>query len=310
MTIFNFGSINIDHVYQVPHFVRPGETLTSRHYQKILGGKGANQSIALAKANSDVVHVGAIAQSDNDLLAELAATGVNTQHIALLSQPTGHAIIQVNRDGENAIVLFPGANHALTTEQIENVLSQSTADDWLLLQNETNHIETIITSAKNRGLTLIYNPAPMNKTLVEGQIANIDILIVNEVEAMDLFGVDSVGQAQAILQRDYPALTIVMTLGARGVRYIHGGEIIDVAAFNVEAIDTTAAGDTFIGYCLAGLMSSGLAAPHGIQAVLSRACAASAICVTRDGASSSIPTQSEVTDFLKDNTAKAKAKGN
>lgn len=296
MTIFNFGSINIDHVYSVDHFVRPGETMTSNHYQKILGGKGANQSVALAKAGCDVVHVGAISKEDTSLLAELEAKGVNTEQIAILEKPTGHAIIQVNNSAENAIVLFAGANHALTKTQIDLVLNNADKKDWVLLQNETNQIDTIINGAKQRGLTVVYNPAPMDKSLVEKHLADIDMLIVNEVEAMDLAGVDNVNQAQAKLQEQHPDLQILMTLGAQGVRYIQAGQITQVNAFNVKAIDTTAAGDTFIGYCLAGFINQ-----LSIGDILKQACAASAICVTREGASTAIPGHEEVSLFLKEN---------
>jgi ribokinase len=296
MKIFNFGSINIDHVYQVPHLVRPGETLGASHYQQVLGGKGANQSIALAKANCDVLHVGAIAQRDQVLLEQLDQAGVNTAHIALLTTATGHAIIQVDAQAENAIVLFPGANHGLTCEQVNQVLDDATTQDWVLLQNETNQIDTIIQAAKQRDLTLIYNPAPMNRSLVEKQLTHIDILIVNEGEAKDLAGVDQIAQAQQFLQQKYPQLTIILTLGAQGVRYLPAGhpeQNIQVSAFKVDAIDTTAAGDTFIGYCLAGF-----AAKLPIEQVLTQACAASAICVTRPGASSAIPDHGEVQAFL------------
>ena len=293
MTIFNFGSINIDHVYQVAHFVRPGETLTSDHYQKILGGKGANQSIALAKANCPVIHIGAIDNSDQSLLTPMTQAGVNIDHVATLAQASGHAIIQVNQQGENAIVLFAGANHQLNQQQIDQALAQAQTGDWVLLQNETNAIGQIIGSAKARGLTVVYNPAPMNKALVESHISEIDILIVNEVEAMDLFAVDCVAQAQLIFQQDYPNLTVILTLGVQGVRYLKGSQVIEVAAFNVTAIDTTAAGDTFIGYCLAGLIDP----KHDLIKVLTQACAASAICVTREGASSSIPTLEQVIEF-------------
>ena len=295
MTIFNFGSINIDHVYSVDHFVRPGETMTSSHYQKILGGKGANQSVALAKAGCDVVHVGAISNQDTHLLAELEAKGVNTEQIATLDQPTGHAIIQVNNEAENAIVLFAGANHALSAPQIKQVLAKAADTDWVLLQNETNEIDTIIAGARARGLTLAYNPAPMDKSLVEKHLQDIDLLIVNEVEAMDLAGVDNVDAAQAALVAQHPNLQILMTLGAKGVRYLNGAEITEVPAFKVEAVDTTAAGDTFIGYALSGL-TRGL----GISETLKQACAASAICVTREGASTAIPDHGEVSEFLKE----------
>lgn len=293
MTIFNFGSINIDHVYQVEHFVRPGETMTSNQYTKVLGGKGANQSIALAQAQANVMHVGAIDVADQGLLKQLSEAGVNTSHIAQLEQPTGHAIIQVNNEAENAIVLFAGANHALTDSQIHRVLDTARPNDWVLLQNETNNIGDIISAAKARGLSVAFNPAPMDKTLVLSVIEQVDVLIVNEVEAMDLCDVDSIELAQAALQNQFNQLTTIMTLGAQGVRHISQEGVVEVGAFSVDAVDTTAAGDTFIGFCLAGFMSD-----LSVKDSLQRACAASAICVTKAGASVAIPSLAQVEQFL------------
>jgi ribokinase len=293
MIVYNFGSINIDHVYRVPHFVRPGETMTSDAYQQVLGGKGANQSIALGRANCMIKHVGCIAQSDSKLLKTLQDSGVDTSLVSLGDTPTGHAIIQVNNEAENAIVLFAGANHQINESQIDQVLSQATSNDWVLLQNETNNIDVIIERAKHYAIPVAFNPAPMDAELVKPLIDSVDLLIVNEVEAMDLCGVDSVEEAQQQLQKNYPSLKIILTLGRQGVRHIYQNDVIEVAAFNVEAVDTTAAGDTFIGYCLAGLQS-----PLSIEQVLRQACAASAICVTKAGASSAIPTLSQVTQFM------------
>lgn len=294
MTIFNFGSINIDHVYQVDHFVRPGETLNSNSYQQYLGGKGANQSIALARANCNVVHIGAISEKDDALLTEMSKSGVNTQKIARVSQQTGHAIIQINRDAENAIMLFSGANQALTTKQIEETLRQANINDWVLLQNETNLVKEIITSAKQHKLTVAYNPAPMDKALAQSLMTDIDVLIVNEIEVMDLLDVDNIEKAKALLQKNYPKLRILLTLGSKGVIYIHGESTVEVAAYSVNAVDTTGAGDTFIGYCLAGMIEK-----NNMQSVLRQACAASAICVSNHGATSAIPTLSDVIKFVK-----------
>lgn len=296
MIVYNFGSINIDHVYQVPHFVRPGETMTSHAYQQVLGGKGANQSIALARANCQVKHVGAIERGDMRLLTTLKDFGVDTSCISLGDTPTGHAIIQVNEEAENAIVLFSGANHQISESQIDSVLANASKGDWVLLQNETNNIDLIIKRAKHYGLSVVFNPAPMDASIVKPLIADIDLLIVNEVEAMDLCEVDNVEAAQAQLQLNYPSLKILLTLGRQGVRYIHENEVTEVPAFNVEAVDTTAAGDTFIGYCLAGLQSS-----LPMKDVLRQACAASAICVTQAGASSAIPSLDQVIAFLESN---------
>ena len=298
MIVYNFGSINIDHVYRVSHFVRPGETMTSNDYQQVLGGKGANQSIALGRAQRSVQHVGAISKNDSLLLNTLIDSGVSTTHVALSDVPTGHAIIQVNDDAENAIVLFAGANHELSLAQIDEVLSQANKEDWVLLQNETNNIDLIIQRAKHFGLSVAFNPAPMNTEIVKPLMNDIDLLIVNEVEAMDLCDVDSVALAQASLQTDYPNLKIILTLGRQGVRYLNQGEMVEVPAFKVDAVDTTAAGDTFIGYALAGLQSS-----LSIEDTLRQACAASALCVMKHGASSAIPTLPQVADFMEQHIA-------
>ncbi|WP_133010435.1 ribokinase [Marinomonas flavescens] len=299
MTIYNVGSINLDHLYQVDHFVRPGETMASQNYQCLLGGKGANQSVALAKAGADVKHVGAIHRSDQAVLDQLASLGVNTDLIAKLDVPTGHAIIQLNTEAENAIILFQGANHALTQAQVDAVLAQATAGDWVLLQNETNQIEYTMKQAQAHGLKVAFNPAPMDADLTKKVLPSVDLLIVNEVEAMDLLGVADIDTASQTLPTAYPVLSVLMTLGKAGVRYFPKQEAsqrmesLFVEAFSVEAVDTTAAGDTFIGYCLSSLMNN-----EDMTVALKRACAASALCVTKMGAASAIPSSADVTEFL------------
>lgn len=299
MTIYNFGSINLDHLYQVDHFVRPGETMASTGYQCLLGGKGANQSVALAKAGAQVKHVGAIHHSDLKILDQLKGLGVDTDLIAQLDVPTGHAIIQLNKEAENAIILYQGANHALTEEQVDSVLAQAEAGDWVLLQNETNLIEYTMQKAQQAGLKVAFNPAPMDAELTKRVLPSVDLLIVNEVEAMDLTGADSIAAVEQILPEEYPALSVLMTLGKAGVRYFpkqDKGEKTPstfVPAFSVEAVDTTAAGDTFIGFCLSSMM-----ARENMTQAMTRACAASAICVTRMGAAGAIPTSDEVSEFL------------
>lgn len=295
MSILNFGSINLDHIYQVDHFVRPGETLASSDYQVVVGGKGANQSVALARAGAQVVHVGAINRSDEFILDQLSSSGVIVDDIAKVDAATGHAIIQINQQGENAIILFPGANHSLTEDAIDRVLNAAEKNDWVLLQNETNAIAYIIQRARNLGLHVAFNPAPMKVELTRSVLNAIDLLIVNEVEAMDLMGVARIEVAVEQLQRVYPDLGIIMTLGSFGVRYLKGAENRFVPAFKVEAVDTTAAGDTFIGYCLAALQHG-----HAIEDAMKQACAASALCVTKLGAVPAIPTHSEVESFLRD----------
>ncbi|RBO83943.1 ribokinase [Marinomonas aquiplantarum] len=293
MTIYNVGSINLDHLYQLDHFVRPGETMASDHYQCLLGGKGANQSVALAKAGADVKHVGAIHHSDQSVVTQLQSLGVDTSLIRQIDVPTGHAIIQLTKEAENSIILYQGANHALTEEQVDQVLENAQQGDWVLLQNETNLIEYVMQKAQQQGVKVAFNPAPMDVALTKQVLGLVDLLIVNEVEAMDLIGTPDIDTTITAFPDAYPDLAVLMTLGKAGVCYFNGEERIQVEAFSVKAVDTTAAGDTFIGFCLSAMMQG-----QGMAESIRRACAASAICVTRLGAASSIPTQQEVTEFL------------
>lgn len=293
MTLYNLGSINIDHLYQVDHFVRPGETLGSTDYQTVLGGKGANQSIALARAGADVRHIGALGQQDDWALTQLQQAGVNTDQVALLPQASGHAIIQLTRAAENAIILYPGTNHRLTEPQLEQALANGQTGDWLLMQNETNGLEAAITQARKQGLSIAFNPAPMDVQRVRPLLSQIDWLIVNEVEAMDLTETLSVAEAESALVNTYPQLHTLLTLGKAGVVYLHQSHRDSVAAHSVDAVDTTAAGDTFIGYAM-----SALAAGKSPAQAMTLGSAAAAICVTRLGASSSIPTLEETRAFV------------
>jgi len=293
MAIYNLGSINLDHLYRVDHFVRPGETLASSDFQTLLGGKGANQSIALGRAGASVHHIGAIGRHDDWVLGEMQASGVDTTPVAQLEGASGHAIIQLDRHAENAIILYPGANHRITREQVESSLADAGPDDWLLMQHETNGLEEAIELARQKGLSVAFNPAPMVAEAARPLIRDVDLLIVNEVEAMDLTGTDDVEAAESALTRDYPHLRILLTLGREGVVYIGPEGRERQPAFQVDAVDTTAAGDTFIGYCLAALSEG--CSPLDAMATGS---AAAAICVTRLGAAQSIPQRDEVDAFL------------
>lgn len=294
MTIYNLGSINLDHLYQVDHLVRPGETLTSTDYQIVLGGKGANQSIALARAGAKVCHIGAIGRSDDWALTLMAEAGVDTSAVSQLEGASGHAIIQLDRAAENAIILYPGANHRLSTDDLASALKTGQAEDWLLLQHETNALSEAIDIAQPKGMKVAYNPAPMVTSEARALIDRVDLLIVNEVEAMDLTDTKTPADAEDALQEHYPELRILLTLGKAGVIYLGPEGRLHQPAFVVEAIDTTGAGDTFIGFSLAALT----AGANPSQA-MRRGAAASALCVTRLGASTSIPSAAEVNQFLK-----------
>lgn len=294
MAVFNFGSINIDHVYQVEHFVAPGETLSSSSYQAVLGGKGANQSIACAKAGIKTFHVGSIHSNDASMLTPMLDAQVDMQFVLQQNAMTsGHAIIQVNTEGENAIILFPGANHSLTEQTIKRVLAKASADDWILLQNETNNVDRVITLGHAANVKIAFNPAPMTSDVSALPLNKIHLLIVNEVEAMQLTNCSSIEQAKHALLAMSSDMEILLTLGKRGVCYLHQRDEVSVPAFTVEAVDTTAAGDTFIGFFLAHF------AKHvEVEQALRLACAASAISVTRAGAAPSVPSLDEVEQFL------------
>lgn len=294
MAIFNFGSINIDHVYKVEHFVSPGETLSSKSYCAVLGGKGANQSIACAKAGLKTYHIGSIHCNDASMLTPMLDANVDMQFVVQQNNlPSGHAIIQVNKVGENAIILYPGANHSLCPERIHHVLAKATPNDWVLLQNETNHIKSIIDIAYEANIKVAFNPAPMTSNVAKLPFDKISLLIVNEVEAMQLTNQASVHQAKEALLTWSSHTAVLLTLGKRGACYIDAQQTIQVPAFSVKALDTTAAGDTFIGFFLAHFAMN-----TELKYALNVACAASAICVTREGAAPSIPSRVDVERFL------------
>ena len=285
MNILNFGSLNIDLVYQVEHIARPGETIASSSHQVFAGGKGANQSAALARAGARVFHAGQVGPDGQWLVDKLAGLGVNVQHIHIGDVPTGHAIIQVDRQGQNSIVLFAGANAQIDRGAIDAALSHFDREDILLLQNEINDIAYIITSATERGLTICLNPAPFDPEVRAYPLELVDLLIVNETEATGLAGASTLAALAALC----PRAQIVLTLGVAGAQYHSPTEEFHIPAPQVEAVDTTGAGDTFIGYFLQGLTASMTA-----RDAIARAVKAAALCVTQPGAMDSIPAANEV----------------
>ena len=159
--VLNFGSLNVDHVYRVDHFAQPGETISCQDFRRFAGGKGLNQSIALAHAGAQVFHAGKIGEADSWLKTMLRNHGVDTAFVAAVDGPSGHAIIQVNNKGENAIVIYGGANQQINQSEVGRIVASFSPGDYLLLQNEVNAVPEILFAAKERGLTIIFNPAPM-----------------------------------------------------------------------------------------------------------------------------------------------------
>ena len=295
MRVLNFGSLNLDYVYTVDHFVMPGETISSTSRTNKHGGKGLNQSVALARAGADVAHAGCIGEGGESLKKMLEKEGVDVSALIRTEEMQGHTVIQVNPDGENCIILYGGSNQCITEEQIGRTLQEYGAGDWLVLQNEINLLPEIVEQAFSRGMRIVLNPSPYDEKLEKVDFHKLSWLLVNEIEAEQITGSDDPDKAWQILHERYPGLSVLITLGKRGsVAYAmtkNGTEKVSQEAMKVKAVDTTAAGDTFTGYFVAGLMKE-----EPLKACMEEATKASAISVTRPGAADSIPTRGEVTD--------------
>lgn len=288
MKLLNFGSVNIDRVYRVPHFVRPGETLSSHSFSCFPGGKGFNQSTALARAGANVLHAGCIGKDGVWLKELLKADGVDVHLLRERDEATGHAIIQVDDHGQNCILLDGGANRSITDEDIQNAFQGCGRGDTLLIQNEISKLSEIMRAAAERGMEIVFNPAPMGEEVHTYPLELVSLFIVNEIEASELAGIRDEDPKAVVeaMEAKYPLASVVLTLGARGAvaKMGRGGEMVFVAAEKVKAVDTTAAGDTFIGYFLAERQRGA-----GVEEAMKVAASAAAICVTRMGAANSIP---------------------
>lgn len=295
MKLLDFGSLNIDHTYQLPHLVRPGETLASDSYHKSEGGKGFNQAVALAKAGQEVYLAGAIGQDGLFLRDYLQELGVHTEHLRVLDAPTGHAMIQLDTEGQNCIILFGGTNGMITEAMIDEVLADFGAGDYLLLQNEISHVDSIICAAHAKGMHIILNPSPMSPELLTWPLELVEWFILNEIEGADITGKTQPEEMLDELLRRYPACHVVLTLGERGSVYADATQRIDQGIVPAHTVDTTAAGDTFTGYFIHALLQG-----EAIQQALKTAASASAITVSRPGAGRSIPAAEEVQAAMKE----------
>ena len=291
MKILNFGSLNLDCVYTVEHFVRPGETISSQSRQIFCGGKGLNQSIALARAGVKVYHAGAVGKADGNILTEvLEKNNVNIDYIKRYEDvSTGHAIIQVNQNGQNCILLYGGANQMITREHIDKTLENFSKGDFLILQNEINLIDYIMEEAHKRGLIIVLNPSPMDEKIYSLPLDYVDYFMLNEIEAADICGEVKDDDLLKTLSNKYPSAKIVLTLGEKGARYKDGNQVMEYGIFKVPVVDTTAAGDTFTGYFIGSLAQG-----YDAKVALRLASLASAISVSRKGAEISIPYMEEV----------------
>ena len=297
MKIYNFGSINVDYVYAVDSIVRPGETISALGMQSFPGGKGANQTVAISRAGSEVIHVGQVGKDTEWMKEVLAKEGADVSNVLVAEDvPGGCAIIQVEKSGQNSIIVLGGTNQCMPESLVENVLSSASAGEWVTLQNEINLTPLVMKAAKAHGLKVCFNPSPLTDAVVRYPLDCVELLMVNEGEATTLAGLADgsapEAAARAIYAR-YSTPIICITLGGKGAMlFQNGGNAVRQDAFSVKAVDTTGAGDTFTGYLLAGI-SQGL----DIKEALRRAALAAAISVSRNGAIPSIPFAKEVDTF-------------
>lgn len=293
MNILNLGSLNYDKVYRVDHFVQGEETILARGYEAFLGGKGLNQSVALARAGAQVYHAGAVGSDGDALLEQLEQAGVDTSCLARLDTVSGHAVIQLC-GGQNCIIVYGGANQDITEAYIDRVLERFGPGDLLLTQNETACVAYAMRQAKSKGMHVAFNASPITEELFTYPLDLVDYFLVNEIEGMALAHTKAsdFGEILSLLAGRYQA-AIILTVGAAGAYYRRGSEQYYEGIYNVPVVDTTAAGDTFCGFFLAAL-ARGATPPEALKV----ASGASSLAVGKAGAANSIPTWQQVQEFL------------
>ena len=299
MKVLNFGSLNIDYVYSLDHFVQKGETISSERLDIFSGGKGLNQSVALGRAGAEVYHAGAIGQDGEFLIELLCEAGVRTEFVRRLdSIRTGNAIIQRDNAGDNCIILYGGANQNIERTQVDEAIGFFEAGDYIVLQNEINEMAYIMEKAHEKGMKIVLNPSPMDEKILALPLSFVDLFILNEIEACQLLGLsgeegkDAASRGEEFLRKlseRFPQAMIVLTLGEMGAVCMDGQETVKQPIYKTRTVDTTAAGDTFTGYFVSGLMR-GLS----VKASMDLAARASAITVSGLGAAPSIPNLDQV----------------
>ncbi|MEG1896005.1 MAG: ribokinase [Oscillospiraceae bacterium] len=294
MRVLNFGSLNIDKVYTVESFVKPGETISSLNYQVSCGGKGLNQSIAMKRAGvENLYHAGKIAKDGRMLLEALEENSIDTQFVMKDGDYTGEAIIQVDSSGQNSIILYSGANGDISNGEACAVLSHFKQGDKILLQNEISGLEYIIKKAHEKGMEIFLNPSPITQELLRMPLELVDCFLMNEIETAEISGESNPDKALEVLKKKFPKAKFVVTLGKYGVKYYDGKEVYYNSAYNVKSVDSTAAGDTFTGYFMAGYIAG-----EAPEKIIETASKAAAISVTRKGAAESIPTVDDISQII------------
>lgn len=292
MKVVSFGSINIDYTFRVPHIVTPGETISSTSLTRTGGGKGANQAVALARAGAETYLAGKIGPDGAWLVTDIEAFGVDTRFVLQSTGPSGQAIIQLDDQSQNSIIILGGSNHEITIEEIDATLAHFSPGDWIILQNEIVQLPYLINKAAEQGMHICLNPSPFSEELITLPYQAITLLVVNEVEASQLTGLsDDTPYADMLeaLIRKFPETQIVLTAGKDGAYYGYKAQREKGETISVPVVETTGAGDTFLGFFVASLMNGEDAA-----SALRIACAAGSLAVSKRGATASIPSYTEV----------------
>lgn len=294
--ILNFGSLNIDKVYSLDHIVNEGETIPAVSYNEGMGGKGLNQSIALKRAGADLIHAGFVGEDDGDILLDYMAENEIDFLVKKVSGNSGHAIIQVDKDANNSIIVEAGANKKIDKSYIDQVLAEFEEGDYLLLQNEISNLPYIVDVASKRKMKIFLNPSPVDETIKTIDFNKIDTLILNETEAYDLSGYENPDQIINYFRKNYKDLNIVLTLGKDGGIYSSKDMEIKFSSFKTKTIDTTGAGDTFLGYFLASISKG-----EDVEKSLKLASLAAGLACSKKGAAISIPSLKEVEAYAREN---------
>ncbi|MBR6186334.1 MAG: ribokinase [Clostridia bacterium] len=290
-----FGSLNIDRTYRVSHLVRPGETISAQSMESFCGGKGFNQAVALRRAGLETAFSGAVGQDGGMLLDALDKNGIDRENVLRLTQSTGHAIIEVDENGQNSILILAGTNGLISRERIAQVLSGCARGDLLVAQNEISNVDFLLGEAAAKGLVIAFNPSPFNEKIAACDLAAVDYLLINETEGRELTGEEEPGRILDALCGRYPKMNVVLTLGENGSVYRdREGKTVQAGIYPVQTVDTTAAGDTFTGFFLEAVCRG-----QSASAALKRASVAAGIAVSRKGAEPSIPTAREVDQALR-----------
>lgn len=289
MKILNYGSMNVDHVYEVDHIVRPGETLNALGRHDYPGGKGLNQSIAVARAGGDIYQIGVLGADGEVLERALKENRIHTDFVKHVPGGSAHTMLQVDRNGQNSIIVFADEAITFTDAEMEEILSHFSAGDAVIFQNELARSPVFMRKAADRGLTVIFNPSPMEDSIFAYPLDRVSWFVINEIEGAALTGKTAPEEILAGMANQYPGAGVVLTLGSDGAWAVKGEERCFQPAVPVKAVDTTAAGDTFLGFFVTGILAG-----DPLPDVMARAARAASIAVSRPGAAVSIPSLEEV----------------